>query len=452
MKHIDRKKFIQSTGTIVAASMIAPAMNALNTFGGKRVKNKLALVGTGSRGTGMWGRSVQQEYSDVVEFVGLCDTNPGRVAYAREYMEVDCPVYTDFDKMMLETNPDTLIVCTTDSTHVEYIVKGLEHGLTVISEKPMVTDEQQCQEIFDAERRTSNKVIVTFNMRYREYVRKIWEILRAGEIGSIKSVNMNWYLDISHGASYFRRWHGIKELGGTLLVHKATHHFDALNYWVDSEPEVVFANGSLDYYGPDNNSFNHSHCRPCPHKRDCRFYWDITQSSRMKDLYTDHEKHDGYLRDGCVFRNEIDIYDTMGLQFKYANGVPVTYSLTAFSPYEGYRLAIHGTKGRIDTWVQQSMPTGVSSHIELTISNLFGNVKTITIIPQVGGHGGSDPLLKDRLFRYPNASDNYRQTAGSRDGAMSALIGIAARNSIETGEVVKIGDLTDLQPRAEKLH
>lgn len=446
METLNRRKFIQNTGLLAAGSLLSP----LTGYSFRRAKSRLAMVGTGGRGISMWGTSVQEAYNDIIEFVGLCDINPGRVAYAKNQMKVDCPVYTDFDKMIKETKPDTLIVTTTDSTHHEFIIKGLEAGLRVISEKPMTTDADKCEAIFEAEKRTGNKVIVTFNMRYTPYVEEIWELLRNGEIGDIKSVDLNWYLDTSHGASYFRRWHGEKEFGGTLLVHKATHHFDTLNYWMDSEPEEVFAYGSLDFYGQKNSPINHSHCRPCPHKSSCNFYWDITKDRGAMNLYVEHEKHDGYLRDGCVFRKEIDIYDTMAVQYRYANGVPVNYSLTAFSPYEGFRVAINGTKGRMDAWIKSSMPTGVPPYQEITITNLFGNVKTIQVIPQSGGHGGSDPRLKDKIFRFPDSPDRFKQSAGSRDGAMSALIGIAARQSIETGKIVKIGDLTSLKPMAKK--
>lgn len=447
METLNRRKFIQNTGLLAAGSLLSP----LAGYGFRRAKKRLAMVGTGGRGIGMWGTPVQEAYNDIIEFVGLCDINPGRVAYAKNQMKVSCPVFTDFDKMIKETKPDTLIVTTTDSTHHEYIIKGLEAGLTVISEKPMTTDEEKCQAIFDAEKRTGNKLIVTFNMRYTPYVQEIWELLRNGEIGDIKSVDLNWYLDTSHGASYFRRWHGEKEFGGTLLVHKATHHFDTLNYWMDSEPEEVFAYGSLDFYGQKNSPITSSNCRPCPHKSNCNFYWDITKDKGAMNLYVDHEKHDGYLRDGCVFRKEIDIYDTMSVQYRYANGVPVNYSLTAFSPYEGFRVAINGSKGRLDAWIKSSMPTGdVPDYQEITITNLFGNVNTIQVIPQSGGHGGSDPRLKDKIFRFPDSPDLYKQSAGSRDGAMSALIGIAARKSIESGKIVKIGDLTSLTPLAKK--
>lgn len=71
------------------------------------------------------------------------------------------------------------------------------------------------------------------------------------------------------------------------------------------------------------------------------------------DLYVANEKYDGYLRDGCVFREDIDIYDKMAVQIKYANNVQVSYSLTTYSPYEGYRIAFNGTKGRLEAWVSR---------------------------------------------------------------------------------------------------
>lgn len=447
MDTLNRRKFIQNTGTLAATAMLSPSLQSWSL---NKKRKRLAMVGTGGRGIGMWGTPVHAEYSDVIEFVGLCDINPGRVAYAKKVMKVDCPVYTDFDKMLKETKPDMLIVTTTDATHEQYIIKGLEQGLTVITEKPFVITEKQCQNVLDAEKRTGNKVIVTFNARYGSTVQKIWEILRAGDIGTILSADLNWYLDTDHGASYFRRWHGLRDIGGTLLVHKATHHFDMLNYWMDSEPQEVFAYGSLDFYGQKNSPISHTHCRTCPHKRECNFFWDVTKDPSSVRLYVDHENHDGYLRDGCVFREEIDIYDKMAVQYRYANNVPVSYSLNAFLPYEGYRIAINGSTGRLEAWIQASMPTGKAPYDEITVMNIFGNTRSYKIFPESGGHGGSDPRLKDRIFRYPDAPDQFRQSAGSRDGAMSALIGIAARKSIESGQVIRIGDLTDLKPRAQK--
>ena len=53
-------------------------------------------------------------------------------------------------------------------------------------------------------------------------------------------------------ADYFRRWHRDKRNSGGLLVHKATHHFDLINFWLGSAPELVMALGGLRFYGHEN--------------------------------------------------------------------------------------------------------------------------------------------------------------------------------------------------------
>ena len=343
--NMKRREFISKLSTATGGLALAPSILFGNKSQNKRIR--LALVGTGVRGTSMWGKDLVDNYSDYIEFVGLCDVNPGRLKYAREYIGADCQVFTDFEEMMKKTKPELLVVTTVDSTHHEFIVKGMEMGADIITEKPMTTDEFKCQQILDTERKTGRNVRVIFNYRYTPLTTKIKELLMDNRVGEIVSVDFHWYLDIHHGASYFRRWHGLRDKSGTLLLHKASHHFDVLNWFLDSDPELIYAWGDLNYYGK-NNSFRSGKCRGCEHKDKCKFFWDITASKRDMDLYVNNENYDGYIRDGCIWREEIDIYDKMAVQIKYANNVFTSYSLTTYSPYEGWRIAFNGTKGRLD--------------------------------------------------------------------------------------------------------
>jgi predicted dehydrogenase len=109
----------------------------------------------------------------------------------------------------------------------------------------MVIDENQCRAVLDAEKRSGRSLGVTFNYRFAPKHRRIKELLLAGEIGRVSSVDVSWYLDTSHGADYFRRWHRLRSQGGSLWVHKASHHFDLVNWWLDADPVEVSAFGSL---------------------------------------------------------------------------------------------------------------------------------------------------------------------------------------------------------------
>ena len=395
----------------------------------------------------MWGRRVVQGYSDFVEYVGLCDINPGRLAFGKAFIGADCPTFSDFESMIRATSPELIVVTTMDSTHDEFIVKGLEMGCQIVTEKPMTTDETKCQAILDAQRRTGRSVTVTHNYRYAPHRLKIKQLLAEKRIGDVTSVDFNWYLDIYHGASYFRRWHGKRRFGGTLFVHKACHHFDLLNWWLNSEPEKVFASGSLEYYGR-NNDFRYRNCRECPHSRRCQHSWDITENEFLTNLYVENEQYDGYLRDGCVWSEEIDIFDKMAAQIRYANGVTVSYSCTTYSPYEGYRIAFNGTRGRIEAWVKERQPWAAEDYDEIRVTDNFGYSQLIQIPHRGGGHGGGDTKLLDRIFKDPDAPDPYHQSADVRQGAMAVLLGIACRKSADSGRPVTVGGLTSLVPRA----
>jgi len=451
-KHsVSRRDFIKTSSGAIAASVVANPSSLNTAFSARRdsAKMRYAIVGTGIRGTDMWGRSVARDYSDYVEFVGLCDINPGRVAFAKEYIGVSCPTFTDFSEMISQTRPDKLCVTTVDATHNEFIVKGMEMGCDIITEKPLTTDQFKCQAILDAQARTRKNITVTFNYRYSPHRTKLKQLLMEERVGRLTSVDFHWYLDIYHGADYFRRWHGKERNSGTLFVHKATHHFDLLNWWIDSEPEEVFAYGDLQYYG-HNNPFRYTNCRGCPYAGQCQHYWDITEDQFLTRLYVDNEQHDGYLRDGCVWSDDIDIFDKMAAQIKYMNGIQVSYSCTTYSPYEGYRIAFNGTKGRVEAWIKERQPWPGEDYDEIRVTDNFGETELIRVSHAEGGHGGGDTRLRDRIFKDPNAPDPYRHAAGVRDGAMSILIGIGARTSVKTGKPVKIASLSTLKPRAER--
>lgn len=435
---------------------------------GSTKKLKIVMVGTGIRGTSFWGKRLVDEYSDILEFVGLCDNNPGRLDFAKKFIGVKCPTFADYDTMLKQTKPDLIIVTTIDATHHEFIIKGLEAGFDVLTEKPLTTDEQKAQAIIDAERKSGKNLIVGFNYRWSPYSTKIKELLANNTIGKITSVDFNWYLNTYHGASYFRRWHGLKDQGGSLWVHKATHHFDLVNWWLNSDPEEVFAYGSLEHYG-SSGPFRGANCRTCNHKANCDYYFDITKDQRLMELYVNNEKYDGYMRDNCLFREEIDIYDKMSAQVKYANNVTLNYTLTTYSPFEGWRIAFNGTEGRIEASldIPYNKKTDVSQaemHTKemeqnaleeaetesIIVHKLWKDYKTVSVPTEKGGHGGGDKRLHDKIFKTPNEKDPFERAAGSRDGVMSAIIGIAARKSIETGSPIKIANLTDIKPTANR--
>lgn len=462
---MERRTFVKYSAAAGAAMML-PTLESLATAGSKI---KVVQVGTGHRGTGFWGKDLIKNFGDILDYLGVYDINPGRAEYAKNLYGGNCKQYQDFDKMVDDNKPDYVIVTSVDATHDEFIIRALQKGCNVITEKPLTTDETKLKNILEAEKASGKKVTVAFNYRHSNHNMRLKDVLSSGRAGKITSVDFHWYLNVYHGADYFRRWHSIMNRSGSLWVHKATHHFDLLNWWLNSEPVEVNAYGTLEHYGK-NNAFRGTKCRGCEHKPNCKFYWDINKDKRLTDLYVNNEKHDGYLRDGCVWRNEIDIYDKMSAQIIYANGVTANYSLTTYSPYEGWHIAFNGMKGRVESWedipyLEKSATDQEGRHATemsdnnkakandfrqiMVMDNFSKDYEMINVPKVAGGHGGGDQEMQRRIFR--DKQDNpYNILAGTRDGAMSTLIGIAARKSIQLKRPVKISELTDLVPMANR--
>ncbi len=444
-----------------SAQEAQPAAATTSVAGGTR--KRYAIVGLGSR-SGMYQGAIEGGYKEHAELVGLCDSNPGRLALAQRKSEdrkakpPQAYAPADFEKMLTEQRVDTVIVTTMDSNHHEYIVRAMNAGCDAITEKPMTTTAEKAQEIIDARAKTGKNCTVTFNYRYSPPRTQVKDILMSGEIGDILSVDFHWLLNTHHGADYFRRWHATKKNSGGLMIHKATHHFDMVNWWVAGMPEEVTAVGKREFYTPTmakrmGLSGAHDRCLTCPEKDKCGFYMDLAGNNGLKELYLDNEKHDGYFRDQCVWREGKDdhnIEDTMNVLVRYDNDVTLAYSLNAFNSWEGYTIAFNGTKGRLEHSAVESiyvsgtdtvqggiMPKGIKT----IVIPIRGGAREIEPWSGEGGHGGGDKVLLDDLFLPNPPADKYLRAADERAGAASILIGAAANKCFETGQKVVIADM-----------
>jgi len=403
---------------------------------------KYVQVGCGQRGVLSYAQYIPKDYADCAELCGVYDINPKRAALVSKYAEKDIRVFDDFDEMLETVKPDTVIVTPTDCAHDDYVIRAMKAGCDVIVEKPLTTTFEKALAIKKVQEETGKEVIVTFNLRFHPFFKKIKEILETGCIGTILSAHYEWLLDTYHGADYFRRWHRERKNSGSLLVHKSTHHFDLLNWYLGEDPLYVNAFGTRRFYGPTRENRS-ERCLTCPHKEKCEFYFDITKDPIMKDFYLECEDADGYFRDKCVFSDEIDIEDSLSLNISYSGGAVASYSLTAHSPYEGMRLVLNGTKGRMEISTKDS--TGniydIKSERSIKIFDRTGNQIDISV-PEitVTGHGGADEQLRDRLFANKNEPDPLHQMASVRAGMMSIGIGMAANVSLKEQRRVALSE------------
>ena len=448
------------------------------------MKKKFVLVGTGGRSS-MYLEAIAADFKDIAELCAICDTNQTRMDYYNrilneKYGMVPVPTYkaADFDKMIADVHPDKVIVTSMDRTHHQYICRAMELGCDVITEKPMTIDAAKCQQIIDTKKRTGRDIVVTFNYRYSPRNTKVKELLQSGLVGEVTTVHFEWLLDTIHGADYFRRWHRYKLNNGGLLVHKSTHHFDLMNWWLNSAPDTVYAMADLKFYGKINaekrgiNQFYYR-CRGSEIAAKDPFGINISAEKNdvLNELYYKAEHEDCYYRDLSVFSDGITTEDNMSVMVRYKNNTVMTYNLCAHTPWEGYRVCFNGTKGRLEFNVVER---AVCDPKEGADMNTFGNVELEktpglgdgidrkALVPEIifqplwgaprvinyeattlAGHGGGDIRLLTDVFRGAQP-DPLNHAAGYIDGVNSIMTGIAANRSIETGLPMRISDLIHL--------
>lgn len=423
---------------------------------------RYAFVGLGSRAMTFW-KAAATDHRDAACITAFCDQSQTRMDLANRILAQECgatepvPTYkaADFERMIRETRPDCVVVATIDRTHHHYIARAMELGCDVVTEKPMTTDMEKCHVIFEAIERTGRKLRVAFNYRYSPPRSKVKELIKAGTIGEVTAVHFEWMLNTEHGADYFRRWHRDKRNSGGLMVHKSTHHFDLVNWWLDSKPELVFGLGGLLFYGRDNaeqRGVTEFYYRGTDRKTGLEdpFALDLRSHPRLQQLYLDAEHEDGYLRDRSVFSDGISIEDTMNVLVRYRNRAQLSYTLVAYAPWEGYRAMFTGTKGRIElmdtersyiSGKDEVMGESTSRDKQIMVYPHFAESYEVVPPPPVGGHGGGDVPMLEAIFRGAPQDDPLNHAADHLDGLWSILPGIAANRSFATGLPVRIDEL-----------
>jgi len=329
-----------------------------------------------------------------------------------------------------------VIIGTVDCFHAGYVIRALDRKIAVVSEKPLCINMEQCREILEAHHRNPEVFAVTsHNSRYRPVARKVRAVVDSGAIGRVISVEYRETLDRVHGKSYFRRWNSHREHSNGLELHKSCHHFDKMNYILQSYAVEVTASGCLLNYGAKApHAFEGEFCHTCPHKDECPDFFEYEKELFDSDMYTP---------DQCIWSPKITIEDNFSAGIRFANGVYANYSLCAAADYEGEVIHLQGEKGRLEA-SQLSYSTrpndihnvGAVPFESIRIWRHGSAVPEEIPIEHIANaaHGGADYSLFSELF----APEPPPSLPTLEDGVLAVLTGAAVVQSIQTGRKVEI--------------
>lgn len=415
------------------------------------------------RGSSTGGDPATPDFSAESRLVAIMDADEPRV---RRFNDAEVsngrepiPYYppSAFDAMLREMTPDVVLIASPDSTHAEYIHAALRHGIDVITEKPMTATAREAAEVLRAADASEGRLTVAHNLRYSPRHQLVKQLISEGAIGRVVRANLDYHVDTAHGASYFLRWNRLRRMSGGLSVHKSCHHIDLMSWLIDDEPSVVYAQGGLNFYGPegahrpigvDGDRFD----SPSERRVD-PYYLDQLGSGRLPDEpiadrvdphglpYTAQYPagHDMYLYD-----REIDIEDTYTSVIGFSGGASLAYSIDFSSPWEGYSMSIVGTHGQIEASFGHDRDGELCpGDTQVILRPLFGESRAHPVPVSESGHDGADAMLQADLFGDAHIRPELKLPATPRQAALAVAAGEAMWRSVASGLPVSVADLLE---------
>lgn len=406
-----------------------------------------ALAGAGSRGT-MFAEWVR-EHVGPNALVAVAEPQADRRAEIAKMFDIPSEnQFSSWKEMLARPKLATILLNTTmDADHYESAILALEGGYHMLLEKPMGISIKQCAEIEAVRRKTQRVVSVCHSLRYHPVYSETRKLIRSGRIGDLVSLDQLEAVEIVHMAHSFVRGNWGNEGRSTyMLLAKSTHDIDIIADLIDVPCKSVSSYGSLTHFRKENAPADApAFCvEGCPHSAQCPYdavkvygegkgfahyggYASISRAERLERLKTDR-----YGR--CVYRCDNDVVDHQVVAMEFENDITATFTMTAFTPWGGRFLRVHGTKGYIEAKIDQNT---------IDLYEFWDSKKHSKIdVPELtGAHGGADGEVMRNLIEAVKFDDPASVLTTTSESLRTFAIVEGAERSRREGRRVELAPL-----------
>lgn len=410
----------------------------------KRLKKPVTAItcGAGSRGNVYGNYAVQ--YPDQLDIVGVAEPIPIRIErYSKKHnIAVENQFKTWEDVFKRPKFADAIIITTPDNLHYGPCMEALKMGYDVLLEKPISPSERECRDILQLAKKNNRIVAVCHVLRYAPYFIKLKELMNSGAIGEVISVQHLEPIGHEHMShSYVRgNWHNSKQTTPIILA-KSCHDLDILKWMINKPSKKIQAFGDLKWFRKENApEGSTARCTDgCKIEAECpysalRLYYRERAWLGVMDLPDDKSKHADHILERlkttnygrCVYRMENDQPDHYICNIQFADNVTASFSMEAFTSYEGRRTRVMGSMGDI---------VGDMNSFVLTD---FRTDKKTEWKQSTDGHGGGDWRLVADWIQAVDQQNPSLLTSTIDASIESHVMGFAAEKSRKENKVVEI--------------
>lgn len=426
--------------------MIATNTEPTETF---EIANGLtfALAGAGGRGN-MFAEWLRSNVC-AGAITAIAEPNSERLRSIAEMHQIPKErQFRSFQEMLeVPKLADILINTTMDCEHIASAVMAMRAGYHMLLEKPMATSLADCATINRVRIETNRSVSVCHSLRYNSVYSEVRKIIRSGAIGDIVSLDQLEAVEVVHQSHSFVRGNWGNEGRSTfMLLSKSCHDLDIIIDLVGRECISANSFGSLYYFRPENQPAGApDRCVDgCPVEESCPYSalkiyagdnsWSQHAGLANLTMAETHERLRTSPYGRCVFKTDNDVVDHQVVSLQFEGGVTATFTMTAFTPWGGRYLRVHGTKGYIEARIDQRTielyefwENNKHSHIEIEESE--------------GAHGGADSIVISSLIKAVSLDDASAILTTTAESLRSHAVVFAAERSRREGRQVFLSEL-----------
>jgi len=406
------------------------------------------VIGAGNRGRWVYARWAHA-HPDRMRVVAVAEPDDGmRDAVVADHGIAAENVFLDWAECLAGPRlADVAIIATGDTLHVEPALAAFERGYDVLLEKPIAPTPAECVRVVAAAEASGRLLQIGHVLRYTPFYEKIQEIVRSGQIGELVHLDLKehvaqWHMTHSYVRGKFRN----RAIAAPILLAKSCHDLDLLAWLVDRPALRVASFGALTHYrrerAPAGAPLRCSDGCPvqaeCPHDA-VAFYTGpdekIARAWPWSDVSPDpsREARLRALESGrygrCVFHCDNDALDHQVVALDFEGGVTASFGLHGLAANEQRTIRVTGTRGEVRGVLD-------GGEIEVSRAGTLG-VERFELEGSVFGHFGGDPGLMAHFSDLLQSGSRAVRASG-RAALESHLVGFAAEQARETGQVVEM--------------
>ena len=324
---------------------------------------KVGVVGFGNRIAYIYHEF--KKINSKFEVVAFVDPDPIGKDYAEKYDLFPSSQYSSLNDMLLNENLDLLMVGSPNHLHLDHIKQGLEAGLKIFAEKPIVTTEDQTYELANLVKQYGEEnIIVGLVLRYSQQARSVKNLIENNLIGDVISIEGSEHIVPAHGAFFMRNWRRKEKYSGGYMLEKCCHDLDFYSMIAGSRPIKLASFGSRRSFIPKN-----------------------LPTGSLEEYTKDRLK--GWESEHKVFDSDADIVDHQVVIIEYENKVVLSFHTNIKVPDEYRRFAVMGSSGMIEGDFVRGFLRAHDENNKIILNEDYGSA----FGKEIKGHYGADSMM-----------------------------------------------------------